>query len=535
MNNGPRIEEKNSITFEVIRYITLYYFTVAIFLTLSQVVLEYFQIKRNIVEQITEIEESFSESLTNSLWEFNDVQTKAIVDGIAKTPSIMYAEARGPEGRLIYGAGADKPTIREKGGPLFFDPSKVFVFEKRLFKNTEDLGREHIGSLTIYSGNAVIFEQLSHIVFSIVINSIIKTIFLWAILLIFFNNRLKTPLDEFVTSIAGINPKNPTPVDLKISNEILEFSRIQNAFNNLINQLRNYKEVLEAIVENKTELLKEKNEEVAHLINELNDAQTQILKQEKLTSLGMLSAGIAHELKNPLNLSKNTALMIEDVIEERKDLDPEFKAKIKQFIKIAVDSNDRMNHIIQNMLVQARIQNSDYSDINLKNFIDTNYQILLKSNNKNAKTDIVFENKTDEDIVLQVQANDFGRLLANLFENSTHSIKEKAESEGPGYIGVIRVSTEVLKEKESVAIEFWDNGSGIEQKDIDKIMEPFFTTKPSGSGTGLGLYLTYEIVEQHKGKIDIESEKGEYALFRIELPMKQNPGEHQEFETDGAP
>lgn len=519
MKQPSQIEEKNSITFEVIRYVSLYYFSVAILLTLSQVVLEYFQIKRNIVHQIREIEESFTASLTNSLWEFNDVQTKAIIDGIAKTPAIIHVSVRGPDDQIVYSAGNGvEPHKSEKS--LLFDPNEVFVFEKTLSKSTEGQDSEFIGTLRVYSGNNVIFEQLSHIVFSIIVNSIIKTIFLWAILLVFFNNKLKIPLDQFVKSISAINPKNPTPVDLEISKDILEFSRIQDAFNELVNQLRNYKEVLEAIVENKTELLKEKNQEVVHLINQLNQAQNQILKQEKLTSLGILSAGIAHELKNPLNLSKNTALMIKDVVEEEEGLKDASKEEILQFLKVSIESNNRMENIIKNMLIQARVENSDYSEINLREFIETNYNILLKSNHGKEEAHISFENNVEPSLKIQVQPNDFGRLLLNLFENSMHSINDKFKV-AHGYTGHIKVSSNRIDE-EKVAIEFWDNGIGIDKEHVDKIMEPFFTTKPPGSGTGLGLYLTYEIVEQHHGKIEIFSEKGEYALIRVVLPLKIN-------------
>ena len=101
MNQHTHLEEKNSITFEVIRYITLYYFSVAAILTLSQIGLEYFKIKSDIESQIKEIESSFSESLTNSLWEFNEVQTKAIVDGIAKSPAITYVTVKGVKNETV--------------------------------------------------------------------------------------------------------------------------------------------------------------------------------------------------------------------------------------------------------------------------------------------------------------------------------------------------------------------------------------------------------------------------------------------------
>lgn len=520
MNQPSQIEEKNSITFEVIRYITFYYFSVAIFLTVSQVVLEYFQIKRDIELQIKEIEESFSESLTNSLWEFNDIQTKAIVDGIAKTPSIIHVSVKNPKDDIVYAAGKEmEPLPRDSGA--FFDPGEIFIYKKALKKQTEDQGAELIGTLRIYSGNKIIFEQLSHIVLSIVINSILKTIFLWAILLVFFNNKLKSPLEEFVKSISAINPKNPTPVDLDISKDIIEFSRIQNAFNDLIRQLTNYKEVLEAIVENKTELLKEKNEEVHDLLDQLKQAQSQILKQEKLTSLGILSAGIAHELKNPLNLSKNTSLMIKDLISENGELNPEFKNEVLKFLDIAVENNNRMNDIIKNMLIQARLETSDYSEINLKSFVNTNFNILSKSRNKQGVEKIRFINDVGPELKIEVQANDFGRLLLNIFENSLHSIKEKTDAKiVENFEGEIRVSAEEL-ENGNVRFEVADNGMGIEEEDLDKILEPFYTTKPPGSGTGLGLYLSYEIIKQHGGKIDISSKPKEYAIMKIELPKKQ--------------
>ncbi|MEX0798981.1 MAG: hypothetical protein WD025_06035, partial [Bacteriovoracaceae bacterium] len=324
MKRQLQIEGKNSITFEVIRYITFYYFSVAIFLTLSQVALDYFQIKKNIELQIQELKASVSESLTNSLWEFNEIQTQAIIDGIAKIPTITHVSVLNPDNTVIYSAGQTKEKSVVEPSNMFFDPEAVFVFKKDLKKNLPPQGQNLIGKLRIYSGNQVIYEQLSGIVFPIIVNSILKTIFLWTILIVFFNNKLKAPLDQFVKSLSEINPKNPTTVDLEISKDILEFARIQNTFNDLIEQLTNYKEVLEAIVENKTELLKEKSEEAVELIDKLKNAQSQLIKQEKLSSLGILSAGIAHELKNPLNLSKNTTVMIRDLLNEKRDVDPEF-------------------------------------------------------------------------------------------------------------------------------------------------------------------------------------------------------------------
>ncbi|MBC77305.1 MAG: hypothetical protein CME64_14960 [Halobacteriovoraceae bacterium] len=517
MKRRTQLEEKNSITFEVIRYITLYYFSVAAILTLSQIGLEYFKIKSDIEGQIKEIESSFSESLTNSLWEFNEVQTKAIIDGIAKSPAITYVTVKGVRNETIYGAG----NVTEEPKPIFdaaFNPNQIFVYKKKLSKNIGKDNEEEIGQLYIYSGNSVILSQLSHIVVPIIVNSVIKTIFLWMILLLFINNKLKGPLNQFVENISEIDPKNPKPVDLKISKEIKEFDSIQTAFNDLIRQLKNYKDVLEAIVENKTELLKEKNDEVLSLVEKLKSAQSQILKHEKLTSLGILSAGIAHELKNPLNLSQNTSIMIKDLIKENQTMDPAFKSQMDNLLGIAVENQERMNGIIKNMLLQARVQNSEKTELNIKQFIDTNFNILLKSRKKNAHIDVCFENLLADEIKAPVFANDFGRLLLNLFENALHSIEDKSKKSDPSYKGLIKVSGEC--NSENLVLSFYDNGKGIEKSYLDKIWEPFFTTKPTGSGTGLGLYLTYEIIKQHNGSINIESEEGAYAKIIVELPLE---------------
>ena len=201
-------------------------------------------------------------------------------------------------------------------------------------------------------------------------------------------------------------------------------------------------------------------------------------------------------------------------------MDPAFKSQMDDLLNIAVENQERMNGIIKNMLLQARVQNSEATEIKLKQFIDTNFNILLKSKKKDSFINVTFENLLDADIIVPVFANDFGRLLLNLFENSLHSIEDKSKScNDKSYKGLIKVSGSY--NKDTITIDFYDNGKGIDKSFQDKIWEPFFTTKPSGSGTGLGLYLTYEIIKQHKGTINIESEQGKFARIKVELPLSK--------------
>ena len=286
-----KIEENNSrisISFEVIRYITLYYFSIAVLLTIIQIIMEYNDIRQNISSSIQEITSSFNESLTNSLWEFNDTQTHTILTGILESPSVMGVRLVGIDGRTIVQLGQ---TIEEDYKPIdniflkYVSPQRLFSFEKVLSKNLNGSGQEVIGSLYIYSGNKIILDQLSRIIFYILINSILKTISLWTILMLFFNRRIKRPLNSLVSRIKTINPQNPESIDIKEAKNTEEIYQIVTSFNNLIRELKNYKEVLEAIIENKTELLKEKNIEVRTLINKLENAQGQIINQEKNSSI----------------------------------------------------------------------------------------------------------------------------------------------------------------------------------------------------------------------------------------------------------
>jgi signal transduction histidine kinase len=141
-----------------------------------------------------------------------------------------------------------------------------------------------------------------------------------------------------------------------------EFYKVKKSMNNLIEELNNYKEVLEALLQNKTELLQERNVEVKGLLEDLKKAQALIIQQEKLSALGVLSAGISHELKNPLNISINTGLMLKDVIIES-SVDEELKQELLKLIDTIVNNNKRMNNIIQSMLLQSRTSKDPLQEV----------------------------------------------------------------------------------------------------------------------------------------------------------------------------
>lgn len=527
-----KVEKNNSkisISIEVIRYITFYYFTIAIILTVGQVLYEYYSIKNNIHSSIADLSLSFNDSLTNSLWEFNDNQTNTILTGILESPSTLGVKLTDPKGIVTHNLGKtdDDKIAKNRNIKNLFNPNALFVFKTELIKKIDSNRQQKVGTLIIYSGNQVILGQLSRIIFYIIFNSIIKTISLWAILIIFFNTKIKRPLQNLVKSILNIDPHNPKPIRLYDDSEnTVEVAEIITSFNGLVEELNNFKDILEAIIDNKTELIKEKNIEVRKLVTKLEQAQNQIVNQEKLNSLGLVSAGIAHELKNPLNISKNTVLILDSILkidsDKILDISRFSEHDLKQtpkLIKILIDSNDRMETIIRNMLLQSRTENTKPILINISSFIQMNIRVVQKSLKDRAATETKVILNLDDTINIKVFVSELGRLLVNVFENAFFALNEKiAKTDDITFTPKLEISIKKL-DTGDVSISIKDNGTGIPQNLKDKILEPFFTTKPTGIGTGLGLYLSYEIIKKHHGELIINSELDQYTEILITLPQ----------------
>jgi signal transduction histidine kinase len=268
-------------------------------------------------------------------------------------------------------------------------------------------------------------------------------------------------------------------------------------------------------------------------LTELKSTQAQLIQSEKMASLGELTAGIAHEIQNPLNFVNNFSEVSNELIDEMKD---EFKkGDIDEGFAIADDIKqnlEKINHhgkradaIVKGMLQhsQARTGQKEPTDINklADEYLRLAYHGLLakdKTFNAILKTD--FEESIGN---INIIPQDIGRVLLNLYNNAFYAVAEKKKQQPDGYQPTVSVSTSRSlsfgEGRGEVTIIVKDNGNGIPQKILDKIFQPFFTTKPTGQGTGLGLSLSYDIIKAHGGEIKVESKNGEGAEFIIYLPI----------------
>ena len=283
------------------------------------------------------------------------------------------------------------------------------------------------------------------------------------------------------------------------------------------------------------EEIKNQKEKVESALSELKSTQAQLIQSAKMASLGELTAGIAHEIQNPLNFVNNFSEVNKELLEELKDeADKGNIDEVKSIANDVIENSEKIYHhgkradaIVKGMLQHSRSSTGvkEPTDINAlcDEYLRLSYHGLRakdKDFNVEIKTD--FDNSIGK---INIIPQDIGRVLLNLFNNAFYACAERSRSavneqkseKLNSYKPTVSVSTK--KSGSSVLITVSDNGNGIPQKIIDKIFQPFFTTKPTGSGTGLGLSLSYDIVKAHGGEIKVETKEGEGSKFVIQIPI----------------
>ncbi len=312
--------------------------------------------------------------------------------------------------------------------------------------------------------------------------------------------------------------------------------------------LASLKDQLEVQVQERTAELTRQKEELIQTLDELKSTQSQLIQSEKMASLGELTAGIAHEIQNPLNFVNNFSDVNRDLLAEMKDALA--KGDGEEAIQIANDvimNEEKINHhgkradaIVKGMLQHSRSSSGvkELTDINalVDEFLRLAYHGLrAKDKSFNATLHTDFDDSIGK---IKLMPQEIGRVVLNLITNAFYTVTEKKRSilsvtnvsgkKGDSNIPANYEPTVWVKtfrnpptdERDAdVVISIRDNGNGIPQKNLDKIFQPFFTTKPTGEGTGLGLSISYDIIKVHDGLLKVETKAGEFTEFKIYLPI----------------
>jgi signal transduction histidine kinase len=310
-----------------------------------------------------------------------------------------------------------------------------------------------------------------------------------------------------------------------------EIGKLSTAFNDMADKLDNLYSSLEQQVKKRTKELSIKNVQLEHAYVELKEAQLLLVHKEKMSSLGQLTAGLAHELNNPINFiygnlahlknySGDLIKIIKSFEEFNDSFAPEVLEKINQtkdnldfkfiaedlpmLIKSCQDGAERCKQIIIDLKNFSRLDEAFIKEVDIHEGIDSTLNIL----HHKIKNKVNIHKEYGNIPKFSCYAGQLNQVFMNIIDNSLHALKEK----GDLYI-------KTYTENDNVVIIIKDNGSGISKEYLSKIFDPFFTTKPVGEGTGLGLSISYKIIRKHNGNIEVESEEGEGTKFTITLPI----------------
>jgi signal transduction histidine kinase len=276
---------------------------------------------------------------------------------------------------------------------------------------------------------------------------------------------------------------------------------------------------------NKLEAAKQ---QVEKTLADLKQAQQQLIQSEKMASLGELTAGIAHEIQNPLNFVNNFSELNKELLGEMNEEIEKGNYPAAKVIANDVIANEekinqhgkRADNIVKGMLQHSRASSGvkEPTDINAlaDEYLRLAYHGLrAKDKSFNATTLTDFDEKAGS---INVIPQDIGRVILNLITNAFYAVSEKQKEQAAGYEPTVTVATKRIGDRVELSVK--DNGKGVPSKLLDKIFQPFFTTKPTGEGTGLGLSLSYDIITKgHGGELKVETKEGEGSAFIVWLPV----------------
>jgi signal transduction histidine kinase/ketosteroid isomerase-like protein len=276
--------------------------------------------------------------------------------------------------------------------------------------------------------------------------------------------------------------------------------------------------------------LKEEKKRAEEALAELQTTQKQLIQSEKMASLGELTAGIAHEIQNPLNFVNNFSEVSKELLDEMlEEIENGDFDEVKAIMEDVIQNLDKINHhgkradgIVKGMLQHSRASGDKKEPTDINALSDEYLRLAyhgLRAKDKSFNAELVtdFDDSID---TIKIIPQDVGRVILNLLTNAFYVVHQKKQTDKADYKPTVRISTK--KKKKAIEIKVTDNGSGMPDKVKEKIFQPFFTTKPTGEGTGLGLSLSYDIITKgHGGDLKVDTKEGEGTTFIIHLPLEK--------------
>ncbi len=522
---------------------------------------------------LSEVESLASDSEYGALTE-NRAILDNIVKGRLRKPDIIYVEITGGDNKILAQNGKDdygsfndeianisRPVSDTRRLPLTLNKGKHalgFIAPILSEESAVDDGAEDLGFLTIGEAGGESSQQpavigLVKVVFSLKnLNDKISYIFsigafivfsitaISTIISLFLLNVLIKPIRKVTETAMEISKGNfDKTVEVKSLDEIgimaENFNRMTSILQLHINELEELKDKLEHKVDERTIDLKCANSALKSAYDDLKRTQKQLIHSEKMASLGLLTAGIAHEINNPVNFIASGVDTLDErvgelllLLDKYKELEKDSSLNLSEFLKKITNFKERIYYedtiidlrkildgisegvdrtvkIVKDLRQVSRNKDDKVHTININKQINATLNIL----NAQYKSRIEIIREYAGDPTLECYPDQINKVFMNILGNAVQSIENK---------GVIKIKT--ARKEDGIFITVTDSGKGIPEENMPRIFDPFFTTKEVGEGTGLGLSMSYEIIKNHNGDINVKSKPGEGSVFEVRLPAK---------------
>ena len=561
-----------SISRKLLKKVLFFYFILTVSVTGIQIIAEYFNTKSHINNELLTLEKTISASLTQAVWEFNTQQTVAIVDGLLAIPMVKGITVSDESGSTITQLGEVKGISSITDDLFGHSFPLIFEFSDKTIS---------VGHVTLLSSNAVIFSRIKVGIYFLIGNAIVKTAFLVFLFTLAFNKLLTIPLRDLTEQIQKIDLDNPESSKLhSINYKKNELNILEDAYNSLIDELVDFKRklaysqletdeakdkideqnlLLEQEVAKKTsslsrtmlkmeaqqsELLNQKqtlleknahhrkteqtlinaNKELKKLINELNKAKERLLEAEKMSSLGMLSAEMAHEINTPVGISITSTTYLLELITQFKQQCQQQKLSKKTIDRFTLNAQKSTELLINNLKRASELLNSfkhiavDQTSGKIRTINISKYlaEIIQSLHPKLKQTNHHIKIHCDENIEIYSHPGAIAQILINLIINS---IVHGFENINNGEIVI-----DVFLKDDKLHLNYQDNGHGLSATELTHLFDAFYTTKTDQGGTGLGTHIIKNlVVDTLNGTIEAQSKKEQGLNYQILLPdMRYN-------------
>jgi signal transduction histidine kinase len=467
---------------------------------------DYSNLKNSISQAMSQNEKSFS----GAVWGYNEQQIKNLSDGMLTIKGVVSVKVFDNESRVLYAA------VEEK----YKDSEDLFVKTNQL-EYFDGLNKSQIGSVEVKASKDYIYDSLIAKVYFLLLSQGLKTLIITIVLLFIFRILVTNKLNKISRYLTDTDfDVNKDIVPIRLSNSSThedELDDVEDKINEMVQLAHQNQKIMNKEIEAKTKKLQEQNDALANEIQRVKELQEKMIIQEKHAALGVLTAGVAHEIRNPLNILSSSAHIVSDNLERLKEFEVSAELKseledIEKMSQLTKNQIERIDEISSKMLDLARTSEEQAQEINLDEIIDNAYSMAFHSMRATNPFEVSCEKDIENTEAFCGKKNELERVFINIFENAFFSLSEK-KKEDKSFRPKIKVRLDQDDDFTRISVE--DNGVGIPEKIKRKIFDPFFTSKPGTMGNGLGLSLSFEIIKEHNGEIKVSSKEGQYACFEI--------------------